>query len=71
MDIYALLSLNFQLFPFLFPSRTYLILKLLPYATAVFSGIYTAVSFEHVNKSLIPFILLPQVCVGGLDLHDI
>ena len=37
----------------------------------LFSGVYTALVFEQENGSLIPFLLLPHICVGGLDLHDI
>ena len=33
----------------------------------IFSGVYTALIFEQAHGSLIPFLLLPHICVGNLE----
>jgi len=37
----------------------------------VFSVVYVALMFEASLGSLILALLLPHICVGGLDLHDV
>ena len=33
----------------------------------IFSGVYTVLIFEQGNGALIPFLLLPHICVGDLE----
>ena len=36
-----------------------------------FSGVYIVLALEEGNGSLIPFLLLPHICVSGLESYDI
>jgi hypothetical protein len=37
----------------------------------IFSGVYTVLAFREGDGSFIPFLLLPHICVGGVESYDI